>query len=251
MDRAFVVPLVHPDYGIDAPGVIRNLGLAGIGGIIMAVLVRTQATSIEPLAAVLLWNYGLWGGLACLASAGLMVWSSKSGKLKEREKVLDMIPWRGDELVLDVGCGRGLMLLAAARRLDTGRAYGVDIWQTRDLSGNSPEATMSNAIAERVKDQIELVTGDARSLPFQDNSFDVVLSNLALHNIPDAMGRSQAVQEIARVLKPGGMLAISDFRNTGDYLSTLHELGWQGARRSGFHFLIFPPVRVVTGTKPQ
>jgi cyclopropane fatty-acyl-phospholipid synthase-like methyltransferase len=45
---------------------------------------------------------------------------------------------RGDETVLDVGYGRGLHLIGAAKRLTTGKAPGVDIWQAEDLSGNLP-----------------------------------------------------------------------------------------------------------------
>jgi cyclopropane fatty-acyl-phospholipid synthase-like methyltransferase len=74
-----------------------------------------------------------------------MVWSSKVGKLRERERLLDAVPWRGDETVLDVGCGRGLLLTAAARRIPDGKVIGVDIWQEVDQSGNRPEATWANA----------------------------------------------------------------------------------------------------------
>jgi hypothetical protein len=50
----------------------------------------------------------LWGTVA-VAQAGLMVRSSRTGKLRERDRLLDALPWRGDERVLDVGCGRGLL----------------------------------------------------------------------------------------------------------------------------------------------
>jgi hypothetical protein len=96
-----------------------------------------------PLAAM-----GLFGGAACLGMALWMIWTSKVGKLQEREKLLNRIPWRGDEQVLDVGCGRGLMLVGAAKRLSSGRAMGVDIWQAEDLSGNRPESTLENARRE-------------------------------------------------------------------------------------------------------
>ena len=49
----------------------------------------------------------------------IMTWSSKVGKLRERERLMDALGLRGDETVLDVGCGRGLLLNAAARRLTT------------------------------------------------------------------------------------------------------------------------------------
>ncbi len=89
-----------------------------------------------------------------------------------------------------------------------------------------------------------------RQLPFEDGSIDVVVSSLAIHNLPDKSGRAQAVREIARVLKLGGRVALLDFQCTDEYLQTLHELGWRQVERSGLLFRMFPPVRVVAGRKP-
>ena len=112
-------------------------------------------------------------------------------------------------------------MLLAAQRLTTGRAVGVDLWQNEDLSGNRPEATVENARREGVADRVEVKDGDARQLPFPDATFDVVVSSLALHNIYDRAGRERAVREIARVLKPGGRVAIVDIRHTDEYARVL------------------------------
>jgi hypothetical protein len=105
---------------------------------------------------------GVWGLVAGL-QAGLMVRSSRSGKLRERDRLLDDLPWRGDEWVLDVGCGRrGLLLIGAARRLTTGRAVGLDLWRRQDQAGNDPASTMANAEVEGVAERVELRDGDAR-----------------------------------------------------------------------------------------
>jgi ubiquinone/menaquinone biosynthesis C-methylase UbiE len=250
MDGTALSVPARADYGIDAPGVVRNLGLIGIVGIIAGNLIGWLMGDTFPTVAAILSNWLGWGGFGCLVSAVAMLLSSKVGKMRERDRLLDAIRWQGDERVLDVGCGRGLLLIGAARRLPSGTAVGVDIWQTSDQSGNSPDTTLANARAEGVADRIELVTGDARSLPFQESSFDAVVSNLALHNIPDAEGRAQAVREIARVVKPGGILRLSDFQHTADYVAALQQLGWSDVRRSGLHFRIYPPVRVVMATKP-
>jgi ubiquinone/menaquinone biosynthesis C-methylase UbiE len=172
------------------------------------------------------------------------------GKLRMREWLLDSLALRGGETVLDAGCGRGLLLNAAARRLTTGKAIGVDLWQAADQSGNSPEATLANARAEGVAERVEVKTGDMRELPLPDETIDIVVSSMAIHNIRDKEGRAQAVREIARVLKPEGRLRLLDFQCTDEYLQTLRELGWQGAERSGLMFRMFPPVRLVRGTKP-
>ena len=158
----------------------------------------------QPMLVNVVRRLGFFIGVVLLSLAGAQILFSKVGKFRERDRLLDSIPWRGDETVLDVGCGRGLLLVGVAKRLRTGRAVGVDIWQSKDQSGNHPEATYKNAQVEGVANRVEVKNGDARQLPFKDGTFDVVVSSLVLHNIRDASERKKAVQEIARVLKGGG-----------------------------------------------
>ena len=79
-------------------------------------------------------------------------------------------------------------------------------------------------------------------------SFDVVLSNLCIHNIPDQEGRAQACREIARVLKPGGTALISDFILTGFYEKVFAAAGLKTSR-TGLNFFTFPQLRVVKAQK--
>jgi SAM-dependent methyltransferase len=234
------------DYGIDAPGVIRNLALIGI------VLLLLCMGTFFAFAGAWRWigTIPFLLGLICLIEAVYMIWSSKVGKYYEREKLLDLVPWRGDEKVLDIGCGRGLVLNAAAKRLDRGKAIGIDIWNERDQSGNHPDVTLENAEREGVRERVEVVSADARDIPFSDNEFDVIVSSLALHNIYDKDERRKALGEIFRVLKPGGHFAILDFRHVDEYAAIFEELGATGVQIAGPHYFIFPPVRIVVGRKP-
>jgi ubiquinone/menaquinone biosynthesis C-methylase UbiE len=109
------------------------------------------------------------------------------------------------------------MLVGAAKRLTTGTASGIDLWQAEDLSGNRPEATMQNAEVEGVAGRVDVQTADMRKIPFPDATFDVIVSCSAIHNIYDAAGRRQAIAEIARVLKPGGEAVIDDIRHGREY----------------------------------
>jgi ubiquinone/menaquinone biosynthesis C-methylase UbiE len=102
---------------------------------------------------------------------------------------------------------------------------------------------------EGVKEKVALKSEDARKLSFPDASFDVALSNLCIHNIPDAEGRAQACREIARVLKPGGIALISDFIKTGFYKRIFAESGLK-VSRTGMNLLSFPPLRVIKAEKP-
>jgi ubiquinone/menaquinone biosynthesis C-methylase UbiE len=64
-----------------------------------------------------------------------------------------------------------------------------------------------------------------RQLPFDDGSFDVVVSSLAIHNVPGAGERARALREAARVLKKGGKLAIADIRDVHAYASEREACG--------------------------
>ena len=154
-----------------------------------------------------------------------MIASSKWLKQRVARALLDSRNWRGDESVLDVGCGRGLVAIAAARRVPRGKVTGIDIWQEVDLDGNSPEAIRANAEAAGVAARLAVDTGDARALPYPDASFDVVASMTAIHNIPDAGGRRAAIAEAWRVTRPGGQILIFDIRHARKYAAQLRDLG--------------------------
>lgn len=226
-----------PDYGIDAPGVVRNLFLVFVAGMTLFLTARLGIWS-GVVAHVEVAGIGLGAGLGCGLMGLWMLYDSKIGKLKEREALLDRISWRGDESVLDVGCGRGLLLIAAARRLQagTGTATGLDLWQAEDLTGNAPEATLANARLEGVGDRVTVKTGDMRRMPFPDAAFDVVVSNVAIHNVYEREGRESTMREIARVLKPGGRVVIADIRYVPDYAAALSRLGLRDVKRVGSPF---------------
>jgi arsenite methyltransferase len=234
---------VKVDYGLDAPALVRSFALAGaallLAGLVFALL------GVPGLAGP------LWlAGAMLLATSAAMLHSSRRGKLIERDRLLNGLGLRGDEEVLDVGCGRGLLLIGAAKRLPSGRAVGVDVWSQVDQSDNRRSATLANAEAEGVRERVQVVDGDMRSLPFGDASFDAVVSSLAIHNVPDRDGRERAIFEIVRVLRPGGRVAILDLRATGEYVLALEDAGLVDVARSGRSFRMYPPVRVVTGRRP-
>lgn len=233
----------RPNYGLDGPPVLRNLLAAAIGMLAYAGGLEIMGTPYP--AGLPLRDIAMALGVNFLLIAGGLVWYSKVRKLRRRERLLDLIPWRGDEAVLDVGCGRGLLVVGAARRLTTGHAVGIDRWQRRDLSGNRPDAALENARLEGVSDRVDIRDGDARQLPFADASFDVILSALVLHNIYDGKQRRQAVREIARVLKPGGRVVLVDVAHTAEYARVLRQCGLSDAARSGSGPLA-PLVRFLT-----
>jgi len=178
-----------------------------------------------------------------------MVWSSRVAKLRLRDQLLDLLQLKGDERVLDVGCGRGLLAIGAAKRLKNGKVVGIDVWSPFDLSGNSADAARANAKLEGVADKVRFETSDARKLVYPDNHYDVVTSSLALHNIPEQEDRAQAVREMFRVLKPGGKLAVFDLFRTGEYIQVLNAAGAKEMTVSKTTFLWCVPGRTLTARK--
>ena len=81
-------------------------------------------------------------------------------------------------------------------------------------------------------------SGDMTALPFEDASFDVVVSSLAIHNIPSKADRRKAVAEGHRVVRPGGRIVIADIRSTAAYEEELRSLGASDVerRRLGWRF---------------
>jgi arsenite methyltransferase len=237
---------VQPDYGVDAPGVIRNLAVVSAIGVAVA-LFAPPVVHLGPV------ESGLrptgWGAaIGCGTGALLMLLYSKIGKFYHRDRMLKLHNWRGDEQVLDVGTGRGLLLVGAVRRLRSGHGTGLDVWNKEDLSGNSLARTEQNLIAEGVAEKCSLVSEGAQKMSFANESFDVILSNLCLHNIYDKPSRLEACREIVRVLKPGGVAIISDFKHTGEYEKTMREAGAQVERKLPSP-LTFPPLRIVLARK--
>jgi len=236
-----------PDYGIDAPNVIRNFFLAGaVFLIISLVFPRVVIAHIE----FILFPGFLWPTLWFFFFAGLMLVYSLVGKFRHRDRMLAKVDWTGAENVLDVGTGRGLLLIGAAKRLTTGHATSIDIWNAEDLSGNGPEGLKKNIALEGVEAKTTILSEDARQMSFPDCSFDVILSNLCLHNIYEKPGRAKACAEIARVLKPGGIVVLSDYKLMKEYAGEFTKAGlavkmfpldWTGT---------WPPLRILVAGKP-
>ncbi|HEY2038799.1 MAG TPA: class I SAM-dependent methyltransferase [Edaphobacter sp.] len=239
----------QPDYGIDAPAVLRNLFLFGFLCLIFGLLLP-RGFHFGPVAIATRPTL-LWPAFFLLAEACLYLFYVKVGKLLHRDFMLSLHSWSGDEQVLDVGCGRGLLLAGAAKHLNAGgHATGIDIWSTEDLTGNSEQATMRNLQLESVTDRCTLVSKSAAEMPFPDASFDVVVSNLCLHNLYEKSIRMAALHHIARVLKPGGVAILSDYKRTGEYAAELRKLGFQTEKRRGGLLTTFPPLTVVIARKP-
>jgi arsenite methyltransferase len=239
------------DYGLDAPGLQITTRYVGVIAVVAGRMMNDYGVLNSVAWATRIGPAVMWTGAGLFLLSAAMYVSSKWGKLMLRDAILRSVEWRGDEQVLDVGCGHGLMLIGAAKRLTSGRAVGVDVWSQRDQKDNCAAATLENAKIEGVDGRVELRDSDARKLPFPENSFDVVLSSFAIHNISGSEERETAIRELARVVKPDGYLAIADIGHTRQYEKTLRALGWEQTQLSFPIFLFAAPTRVLRAVKPN
>ena len=237
------------DYGYDAP---YGLVIFACAAVAFGILAAT-AWGNAPSRVVASNTFAAGFFLANTAS----FWhTTRRGKFMEWERILVGLGLRGDERVLDMGCGRGAVSTAVARRLTTGRVTGIDIWSKADQSGNAAEITLRNASLEGVADRVQVQTSDMRSLPFPDATFDLVVSSLAIHNIRSNADRKRAVAEGFRVLEPGGRLVIADIRAIPVYQDALRALGASDVqvRRLGWRFWWGNPMactKLLTASKPS
>jgi SAM-dependent methyltransferase len=237
------------EYGYDAPYALVFFAflavVSGLGAAIAWWRMPIQTAATLTLYFVLF-----------LANTISFFYTTRRGKFIEWERILDRIQLGGGETALDMGCGRGAVLTAVARRLTSGQVTGVDIWSTADQSGNAKDVTLLNASLEGVGDRVRIETADMRALPFPDATFDLVFSSLAIHNIRSNADRRRAITEGFRVLKPGGRMVIADIRGTAIYADTLRKIGASNVERHrlGWRFWWGNPVAattLLTASKPR
>jgi ubiquinone/menaquinone biosynthesis C-methylase UbiE len=118
--------------------------------------------------------------------------------------------------VLDLGCGTGTLAIEVKRREPEAEVVGLDA---------DPEMlAQARRKAEEAGVELELTEGFSTELPYEDGSFDLVLSTLFFHHL-DPEPKRQTVREIARVLRRGGELHVADWGRASDPVMAIASLG--------------------------
>jgi ubiquinone/menaquinone biosynthesis C-methylase UbiE len=142
---------------------------------------------------------------------------------------LGLLTWRGDEHVLDVGCGPGSLLVEMARHRQLFDAQGEAPIQGRTgiLAGfDLSPGMVSEALQSATNLPVHFFTGDAQAIPTPKGTFDVVMARHMLYHVPNI---GQAVVEAARVLRPGGRFVATT--NSAHTMPEYHALRWRASAR--------------------
>jgi len=214
---------------VSMPGAKRLWFGAGAAATVVGIHVALVALAFALGGASLLGFVAQWlhGGSMRIDTAGdsskvihratgydLLVWALMLGRERTfREKTLDLARPAEGESVLDVGCGTGTLAIAAKYRVgNLGKVTGVDA--SPEMIGRARQKAKKRGV------EVTFQTGAAQSLPFQDAAFDVVLSTVMLHHLPDD-ARAMCISEIRRVLKPGGRFLAIEFGGAAEQRKSL------------------------------
>jgi len=252
LDSIGFVQSAHVSYGIDSPAVILKFGLGAALSVVLGIVLYFAVPNNHGLQTALLVVFLLTAGVCVCIIVG-MYWSSIFGKFQLREKLLAQLSLSGDEKIIDIGCGRGFLLIALAKRLtsDKGRAFGVDIFDKWSQTENKPANTIKNSEMEGVGQLCEVLVGDIGvRIPLEDRMFDVVVSSLVFHLLP----RHQlpvSIGEVRRLIKPSGsIMFINVFWVTERVESLLVNEGFEDVTNAGLNFSVFPPVKITFAKAP-
>ncbi|MDX9828940.1 MAG: class I SAM-dependent methyltransferase [Anaerolineae bacterium] len=180
----------------------KLLYMAGAGSIVFAGL-----SLLVPWFAILAIIFGV--SFAYFAYARYQ-FSSRGGDLQPKVQalLLDGFEWDGEGKAIDIGCGSGALSITMAVKYPDAQVTGVDFW------GGSWEYSKGvcdcNAEIEGVGDRVLFQRATASSLPFDDGSFDAVVSNLTFHEVRDVKDKRLLIKEALRVVRKGGAFALQD-----------------------------------------
>jgi SAM-dependent methyltransferase len=192
------------DYNVRFPALVVYLALLSLALFAAAFLLRETIPLVAGVSAVtgvivLLITLRFW----------LFVFQIQGRRQQMRQRLVHGLQLRGDEQILDVGTGSGVLVLECAKHLTTGKGIGIDIYDPHS-GGGTPKLFWKNAHAEGVAGKVELLPMDARQMTFEAAKFDAVISSGAMHHMGGVADRQRVLHEMMRVLKPHGKIAIYD-----------------------------------------
>jgi SAM-dependent methyltransferase len=160
--------------------------------------------------------------------------SPRGGNLQAKimDLIFNQLVWDGDGKLLDIGCGNGALAIEAAKKYPKAQIVGIDYWGGQ--LEYSQESCEKNAQLANVAERTSFQKASAAKLPFEDESFDVAVSNVVFHNVQDVKDKRALIQEALRVLKKDGLFVFQDlflwkriYGEPQDLLATIKGWGVQ------------------------
>jgi len=125
-----------------------------------------------------------------------------------RELVLSNLEWNRSGQILDIGCGSGSLTIELAKKYKEAQVVGIDNWG-KEWEYSKKVCEMNSEI-EGVAKQVSFQKADAAALPFDDESMDVVVSNLVFHEVGGIRDKKELIREALRVVKKDGKFVLQD-----------------------------------------
>jgi ubiquinone/menaquinone biosynthesis C-methylase UbiE len=158
--------------------------------------------------------------------------SPQGGKVQDniRRLVMEHLGWNGQGRALDIGCGNGALAIELAKKFSGARVVSVDFWGKQwEYSKDTCER---NAQLEGVAERVSFQKASASALPFEDDYFDAVVSNLVFHEVSDSADKRNVIREALRLVKKGGKYAFQDlflnkrvYGEPNDLVATIQSWG--------------------------
>lgn len=167
--------------------------------------------------------------IICLICAGYFIrakwlFAAEGGDIQNKvlDELTSRIEWDGRGQVLDIGCGSGALVIRLAKQYKEAKITGVDYWGSGwDYRQKQCE---ENARIEGAADRTHFQQTSASKLPFADETFDLVVSNLTFHEVKDSESKLDVLREALRVVKKGGKFVFQDLFLIKQYYGTPEEL---------------------------
>ena len=225
------------DFDLRLPRSLRWLSALGLVAMALAIVLwfifKSQVLSLAVL------GVGLLHASPAILGAAL-IWGLRIPRMRIRDQMVRSVSWQGDEQVLDVGTGSGILLIGCAEQLVNGKVTGIDVWNP-NAGGGTEEIFWKNVRKAGIEERAKLHNADVRQLPFENESFDVITSSFAAHHFGNEADREKAAREIVRVLKPDGQIVFYDVPKALNELEqVMQQAGFTELRRNGrlFHLLV-------------
>jgi|SRR5271157_513732 len=160
------------------------------------------------------------------------LFSPRGGNVQNRiwDLVIEDLEWNGQGSALDIGCGNAAVTIKLAKKYPGANVTGIDFWgKNWEYSKDTCER---NALIEGVGERVTFRKASASKLPFDDEAFDAVVSNLTFHEVRDSADKRAVIKEALRVVKKGGVFAFQDlflikqtYGDTDDLVKTIESWG--------------------------